>query len=95
MNPATSGSAAAPPVLGVRPLGPVTLAVHEAKKSERRVPGGLELMPRERRDAHEIVHPGLDDPVAHERARRAADDHHRVRVPVPLERRPPPAATSK
>ena len=66
-------------------LRAIACGVHHAQKAERRVLARAELVPRQRRDVHEVVLAHVVHAVSNQHPPRPALDHHRVGMLVPLQ----------
>ena len=75
---------------GVGADGAVAVAGDEAEEAEGLPVVGVELMPRLGRNGDQVEGGEPMDGLADERAAPALQDHHRMDVRVPLERRMPP-----
>src|SRR5262249_44882514 len=76
-------------LLLVGPLRTVPVDVDEAEEAERLIRGGAELVPGHAGHVDEIVARDVVDRVANEALPAPANDHDRVDVIVPLQRRVP------
>src|SRR5882757_915226 len=74
-------------LLGGWQLRTVALPTHQAQETEGTELVRTELVPGQRRHAHQIVLGQLVERLAHQAAAAAAQDHHRVRVRMTLKRR--------
>ena len=72
-----------------RSLGLIALSAYNAKEPKPFPARGSKLMPRKRRDLHQVVNCDVRDLIAHENFARTMNDHHDMRVQMPLQRRVP------